>query len=153
MIASVPRRRSWLWLQGLACGAALSIATAPAILAAVLLAPGLLVYATEKTPGKPVGESMLLLGLATSFMPIRILWENGHSLEACIDLLSDPSRIGVSWLGAGGAWLMTELTQIVGREFYEVAAKRRIAALQRERTELEEEWGSLEPKGSTAQRG
>jgi hypothetical protein len=153
MIASVPRRRSWLWLQGLACGAALSIATAPAILAAVLLAPGLLVYATEKTPGKPVGESMLLLGLATSFMPIRILWENGHSLEACIDLLSDPSRIGVSWLAAGGAWLMTELTQIVGREFYEVAAKRRIAALQRERTELEEEWGSLEPKGSAAQRG
>ncbi len=55
MSASVPRRRSWLWLQGLACGAALSIATAPAILAAVLLAPALLVHATEKTPGKPVG--------------------------------------------------------------------------------------------------
>jgi hypothetical protein len=153
MSATVRRRRSWLWLQGLACGAALSIATAPVILAGVLLAPGLLVHATEKTPGKPVGESMLLLGLATVFMPIRILWENGHSLQACIDLLSDPARIGVSWLAAGAGWLMTELTQILGREYYEVAAKRRIASLRRERTELEEEWGSLDPKGSAAHRG
>ncbi len=96
---------------------------------------------------------MLLLGLATAFMPIRILWENGHTLQACIDLLSDPARIGVSWLAAGAGWLMTELTQIIGREFYEVAAKRRIAALRRERAELEEEWGPLEPKGSAAGRG
>ncbi len=154
MSVTVPRRRSWLWLQGLACGAALSIATAPVILAGVLLAPGLLVYATETTPGKPVGESMLLLGLATVFMPVRILWENGHSLDACIDLLSDPSRIGVPWLAAGAGWLMTELTQVLGREYYEVAAKRRIAALRRERTELEEEWGSLDAtKGSAARRG
>ena len=121
-------------------------------MAGVLLAPGLLIYITEDTPGKPVGESMLLLGLASAFMPIRLLWENGATLQACIDLLSDPAHICISWLAAGAGWLMTELTQLVGREFYEVAAKRRIAALRRERADLEEEWGSLEAASRSAAR-
>jgi hypothetical protein len=146
MSAAAPRRRSWLWLQGLLCGAALSIATGPAILLAVLLAPGLMSYAIERGDGKPVSETMLLLGAATCFMPLRILWEQGHSVDAALALLSDPARPGLSWVAAGAGWLMEEAAQIIARQSSELATKRRIAQLQKERAGLVAEWGSLEPK-------
>jgi hypothetical protein len=141
-----PRRRSWLWLQGLACGAALSIATGPALLLAVLLAPGLMSYAIERGDNKPVSETMLLLGVATCFMPLRILWDSGHGVDASIALLSDPARAGLSWVAAGAGWLMEEAAQIAARQYSDMATRRRIAQLQNERTSLVEEWGSLEPK-------
>jgi hypothetical protein len=141
--AVVPRRRSWLWLQGLACGAALSIATAPVILLVILLAPGLIVYAIEGGERKPLSSSMLLLGLATSFMPLRVLWDTGHSMEACVALLSDPTRVGFSWLAAGTGWLMEEGAQIISRQYSDLATRRRIAQLRAERAELVEEWGPL----------
>jgi hypothetical protein len=146
MSAVAPRRRSWLWLQGLACGAALSIATGPFILLAVLLAPGLVSYAIERGDSKPVSETMLLLGLATCFMPLRILWESGHSLDSCIALLSDPARTGLSWVAAGAGWLMEEAAQIIARHSSELGTRRLIAQLQKEKADLVAEWGSLEPK-------
>jgi hypothetical protein len=143
--AAVPRRRSWLWLQGLACGAALSIATGPVILMAVLMAPGLISYAIERGDSKPASETMLLLSLATCFMPIRILWESGHSFDACIALLSDPGRVGLSWTAAGAGWLMEEGAGIIARQSSDLATRRRIAQLQKEKADLVAEWGSLEP--------
>jgi hypothetical protein len=143
--AVLPRRRSWLWLQGLACGAALSVATGPVLLVIVLLAPGLAVYAIERNSAKPMASSMLLFGLATTFMPLRLLWEAGHGMEAGITMLSDPSRVGLAWVAAGIGWLLEESAQIVARQYSDIATRHRIAALQKERARLVEEWGSLEP--------
>jgi len=145
---AVTRRRSWLWLQGLVCGAALTLAPAIAVLALVLLAPGLFVYAIEETAGKPVGRAMLLLGAAASFGPLRTLWDSGNTLDGAINLISDPVHLGMAWVVAGSGWLFGELIQIVGREVLEVMARHRAAALRQERTRLEAEWGSLSQAGS-----
>ena len=140
-----PRRRSWLWLQGLVCGAALSFATAPALLVAGLLLPGLAGYAIERTPGKPISEAMLLFGVATVFMPLRLLWEGGHSMAACLTLIMDPWRLGLSWTAAAAGWFLAESAQMIAERYGELAARRDIAALRKERAELAAEWGPLEP--------
>jgi hypothetical protein len=146
MSEPVVQRRSWLWLQGLACGAALSFATGPAVLVGALLMPGIASYFFERTPGKPLSESMLLLGLATTFVPFRTLWEHGLSLDACLTLLAEPSHLGLSWLAAACGWMMGEAAQLAGRQLGEIAMRRRMTTLRRELAELIDEWGSLEPR-------
>jgi hypothetical protein len=146
MSVAVPRRRSWLWVQGLACGAALSIAPGPVILMAVLLAPGLVSYAIESGDSKPVSETMLLLSVATCFMPLRVLWESGHSLDASVALLCDPARTGLSWVAAGAGWLMEEAARFIAQQASDASTRRRVAQLQKERADLVTEWGSLDPK-------
>jgi hypothetical protein len=147
---TAPRRRSWLWLQGLVCGAALTLAPAIAMLTLVLLAPGLFVYAVEETSGKPVGRTMLLLGAAASFGPLRTLWDAGNSLDGAVALVSDPVHLGFAWVVAGAGWLFGEMIQIVGREVLEVMARHRAATLRQERARLEAEWGSLSSQAGSA---
>jgi hypothetical protein len=154
MSAVIPRRRSWLWMQGLACGAALAIATAPVILVAILLAPAVVGYMTEPTPGRPRSETMLLLGGATIFGPLRTLWATGHSMEACMALLGDPRYVVISWLAGASGWLLEEAAQIIARQISDLSTRQRIARLERERAELVAEWGPLveAPPSSTVAR-
>ncbi len=147
--ATVIRRRSWLWLQGLVCGAVMALVPATAVVALVLLAPGLIGYALEETAGKPVSRTMLLLGAAATFAPLRGLWDAGNTLDAAMATITDPVRLGMAWVAAGTGWMLSELTQLVGREVLEVLARHRAAALRQERAALEAEWGSLSPPGST----
>lgn len=144
MTTLAPRRRSWLWLQGLACGGAISVATAPVILVAVLLAPGLVSYAVEQRPGKPVSETMMMLGIATIFMPLRTFWEYGHSFDAATAILTNPTYLGLSWTAACAGWLAEMIGQIIAVQASELSSRRHVAALTREREQLVEEWGSLE---------
>ncbi len=145
---AMPRRRSWLWLQGLACGAVMALMPAVAILGLVLLAPGLLVYALEEAPGKPMGRTMLLLGAAASFGQIRVLWDAGNTLDTALTILSDPIHPGTAWIAAGAGWMVSELIQMGGGEVLEVLARHRATALRQERARLEEEWGTLSAPGS-----
>lgn len=153
MSEAMPRRRSWLWLQGLACGAALSVATAPALLVAVLLAPGLAAYMAERTPAKPTSEPMLVLGAATVFAPLRDLWEHGHTLGACLDMLANPTHIALSWSVAAGAWLMGQVGVLGAWQISQMTARHRTEALRREREALVAEWGTLDPQKAAAPRG
>ncbi len=146
--AAVTRRRPWLWLQGLICGAVMALVPATAVMGLALLAPGLVAYALEETAGRPVSRSMLLLGAAAAFAPLRTLWDAGNTLEAAMSIVTDPVRLGMAWVAAGVGWMLSELTQLVGREVLEVLARHRAATLQQERAALEAEWGSLSPPGS-----
>ena len=145
MSAAAPQRRSWLWLQGLACGAAVALAPGPALLVAVLLAPALVAYGFERTPGKPRSEPMLILSSAACFEPMRELWSTGRTIEASFALLSEPRHIAWAWLAAAAAWLIGEVVQLVSREFGEITVRRRVAALRQERDALTAEWGPLDP--------
>ena len=155
MSGAALRPRSWLWLQGLACGTALAVAPGPVALLGVLLAPGLVAYLVEARPGKPVSEAMLLLGAATVFTPLRLLWEGGLTIVASIDLLEEPARVVLSWTAAAAAaaWLAGQLARIMARELSEARAKRHMASLRRERAGLVAEWGALEPQKPAVRHG
>ncbi len=66
-------RRSWLWLQGLACGALACLATATALLLVALLAPGLIMWTLDKEVGKANARAMLLCGIAFGFPSLQEL--------------------------------------------------------------------------------
>jgi hypothetical protein len=142
---TVRRRRSWLWLQGLACGAALSVATGPVLMMGVLLAPALMAYAIERNPAKPAATTMLLFSAATTFTPLRDLWQGGQSIEGGLLMLGDPMRAGLAWVAAGTGWLLEEMAQAIAGQYSDIKTRHRIAALNKERAALVEEWGSFEP--------
>ena len=62
--ATQPRRqRSFVWLQGLLCGALATLATPTALLLGVLLAPALLAIALDQDAGRPRARSIALFSM------------------------------------------------------------------------------------------
>ena len=123
------RAGSTLWIQGLVCGAVAAFATPTALLAVVLLAPGLAGLAAERTQGRPVGRGMLLCGLAASVTPIRALWEDGHTLSGSLVLALDPPTVGLAWAAAGAGWLLSQLAPVVIRIALDAGSLSRAARL------------------------
>jgi hypothetical protein len=71
--ATQPRQHSWVWLQGLLCGALATIATPTAVLLGVLLGPALLAMLLDREPGRPTGRSVALFAMAASVAPLKTL--------------------------------------------------------------------------------
>ena len=137
---SSPPRRSWFWLQGLVCGVAAAAAPGTALMLAVLLGPGLAMYATAQGPGRAVARAMIMMGAASVFMPLRLLWEQGGSLDVALELLSDPTRPLLSWTANGAGWLIGQATELVTQFFLDAQANRQLHAFKEEREELATEW-------------
>jgi hypothetical protein len=106
----------------------------------ILLCPALAFYVTETTKGRPVGRIMLLMGSTAVFLPLRLQWEHGNSLGSAMDILSDPSRPLLAWVACGAGWMVCELVQVCARYVLAAQARRETEGLQREKTELAEEW-------------
>jgi hypothetical protein len=135
------RQHSLIWLQGLLCGAVVTLATPTALLLGVLLGPGLLVLLFDRQPGSPVARCVLLCAMAASVDPLQTLWTTGHSLATASALLSDLRTVGVSWSAAGAGWLMAEAFPLAIRAVMEVLGRSRSVRLRAERARLVEEWG------------
>ena len=138
-------RRSWFWLQGMMCGVAAAVVPGTAALLVVLLAPGLAMCATERAPGKPMGRAMLLMGAASTFMPLRQLWEQGGSLEAALTILGDPANPLLSWAASGVGWLAGQVAEMTTRFVLNAQAAQRLRALNQEREALRIEWMDGKP--------
>jgi len=141
-MTSTPRR-SWLWLQGLVCGALACLATPIALLLAVLLAPGIGVWVLETETGKPNARAMLLCGVAFSFPVLQELWLRGHTIAVCLDQLQGPGALAWAWAGSCAGWLLREGAWIVSKLASEAAEQRKVSTLKAERIALEAEWGVI----------
>jgi hypothetical protein len=140
--AAVPARRgSGLWLQGMACGALVTLATPTALVGGVLLLPTIIVYFVDRTEGRPTLRAVLLFGLAASVRPLLALWSGGHSMELGLSLLSDPATTVLAWSAQGGGWLLAQFVPLLMRLILEAQARIEIARLRGERQRLAEEWG------------
>lgn len=92
--ATQPRRqRSFVWLQGLLCGALATLATPTALLLGVLLAPALLAIALDQDPGRPRARSIALFSMAASVGPLRTPLDLG-SQSVHSDRIADRSKGG-----------------------------------------------------------
>src|SRR5574340_1529437 len=99
-----PPERSHAWLQGLLCGIAATVVPGPALLAGLLLAPGLLALLFDQSSGKPMARAVLLCGLAAAVPSLAALWHQGASIGAAFTLLGDPSVLGAAWACGAGGW-------------------------------------------------
>jgi len=138
---AAPARRSFAWLQGLACGALATLATPEAVLLCVLLAPGILSLLLDREPGKPVARTVLLFGLAFSVEPVRTLWLGSMSMAEAAHLLSDLSVTGLAWAAAAGGWLLAELAPLVVGLVLDLRSRSQAAALRKLRAQHAEAWG------------
>jgi hypothetical protein len=134
-----------MWLQGLACGALAALAPGMALLAGMLLAPGLLALFLDRQPGKPVARAVILFALAACVTPLRAAWDSGQGPDAAVAQLSDLRVIGTVWSAAGAGWLLTQLTPVVIAMALEAASMARASRLRAERDRLAEEWGLEAP--------
>lgn len=137
---------SLLWLAGLACGALVTLATPTAVVAGILLAPGLLSVILDQSPGKPTARSVMLFGLAATVQPLAVLWRTGHHLGTALDLAGDSTVLATAWAAQGGAWLLCELTPLIITLTMEAVSRSRAASLRTARAAFEEQWG-LPPEG------
>ncbi len=138
----------WFWLQGLVCGGMLATVPGTAIFMVVLLAPAIIGYAMDNASGKPHFRVIVLLGTASAFAPLLLLWKHSGSLEAALDLLSDPVRPLLSWFCCGAGWLLTELAQMTAKLTITGRHTRTMKSLEAERDGLVEEWLDAKPPRS-----
>lgn len=132
---------SLIWLQGLLCGAVVTLATPSALLAAALLAPAVLAYRLDRQPGRPIARAILVCALAGMVHPLRALWAGGHSMPLALAMLGNAWTWLPAWAAAGGGWLLAELAPLGLRAVLELLAVTRAAQLRAQRARLETEWG------------
>jgi hypothetical protein len=108
------RQHSLVWLQGLLCGAVVTLAKA---------------------------RSIVLCSMAASVGPLHTLWATGHTMATATALSGDMRIIGMAWSAAAGGWLLAEICPILVRAVLEALSLSRAARLRAERTRLAEDWG------------
>jgi hypothetical protein len=136
-----PRQHSLVWLQGLLCGAMVTLATPTALLLGVLLCPAVLALVLDRQPGRPKARGVALFNMAAAVDPLRTLWMSGHSMSNASALLGDMRILGTAWSAAAAGWLLAELAPIAVRAVLDVLSVARVARLRAERTRLAQEWG------------
>lgn len=141
--------RSFVWVQGLLCGALATLATPLAVLLAFLLAPGIIASFLDRSPGRPVARAVLLFGAAASVAPAKQLWEGGMSMPACIQIMTDPIVFGTAWAAAAAGWMVAEVAPIIVEIALTSARKLRAAKLEETRVKFSEEWGLQTEKPDT----
>jgi hypothetical protein len=142
--AAAPPRRgggSGRWLQGLVCGALVTLATPTALLGGVLLLPTIMVYLFDSADGRATMRAVLLFGLAGSVRPFLALWTGGHTLDTSMSLLSDLAVPVLAWSAQGAGWLLAQAIPLLVRMALEAQTRVELIRLRAERTKLVEAWG------------
>jgi len=133
--------RSVVWLSGLACGVLAAIVPGIAIVAAGLLAPGVVALRLDREPGRPVARTVLTCGLAGCVHPVTTLWNTGQSFATAIAIVADPTTVGIAWGAAAAGWLLTQIAPLAVRVGLEAVALGRSTRLRAARSRIAEAWG------------
>jgi hypothetical protein len=131
---------SFLWLQGLVCGAVLTFATPVALLLCILMAPGLAAAIFDSAPQRAMTRAVCLGCLAFTLGPVWRLILDGSGMTKAVDLALDPAIIGPAWLAGACGWALCEVLPVFLRIMADMRAAARVAALQKEEAELRELW-------------
>lgn len=138
--ASPAPRNRIVWLQGMACGAVLMLATSSAVLAVIVLLPSLMAVIADPVPGRPSARAVLLFGLAAASPAFAALWRGNHDVAAALSLASEFTVLARCWSVQAAAWLLTQVLPLLIRLALEANAALQSAQLERLRQAHEAEW-------------
>jgi hypothetical protein len=128
-------------LLGLAAGGLIAVAPDIALPAAVLLAPGLVAFMFDPTPGRAVARAMLLFQAAASFQPLSDAWSRCDGVESCMDTVVNARAVLMVWSMAAVAWVLTQTLPLGLKLLSDYRVRARRAALEARRDRLVEDWG------------
>jgi hypothetical protein len=128
-------------LLGLIGGGLIALAPDIAVPAGILLAPGLVAFLFDPTPGHAVARAMLLFQAAATVRPLDDAWFRCEGLHACMDALAQPRQILTIWTMAALAWLITQILPVGLKLLSDYRVRSRRAALEARREKLVSEWG------------
>lgn len=148
MAAGTKSRFNPVWLQGLACGAVVALATPTALLLALMLVPTGMAFLLDPRPERPAARPVLLFGLAATLPSLLVLWRGGHSIDLAFSLCTDVSVLGVAWASQAAGWLLAEIAPLCTRLALDARSAARTAKLRAARARFEADWGIPPPEGS-----
>ena len=128
-------------LQGLACGAVVTLATPSAVLGGLLLAPGVGALLLDREPGRPAARVALLCGAAMAAAPVAALWQAGLGVGAAVTAASDMTVLAGCWAAQGAGWLLAQVAPVLLRLILDAHARTTMARLRAERARYEADWG------------
>ena len=138
--AAPAAKGSMLWIQGLACGALLTFATPTALVLATLLAPAFACTLGEKRAAQGSGRAVALCCAAASLSPVWRLWMLNDSMDAALDLLSNPFILVPAWGAGACAWALCQVMPVILRTIWDAQETARARAIQSELARTREEW-------------
>lgn len=139
--AHAGRMSLWFWTFG---AAVMVLAAAPtAVLLGILLAPGVAVWALDRSPERGLARIVLLFGLAGVLRPLVHLWTGNAGWGAAITLASDSGVLAMAWGGQVLGGLLAEVGPSIMNIVLERKFRLQVAHLEAARSILETEWGVL----------
>ncbi len=132
------------WVQGLVLGALAVAAPGLAVLAAVLLLPGLIAVVAAGPGWRAQARALLLAGLALSLGPMVGLWRNGAGIRAALALLGQGSTLPLAWGAAGVAWLLAEAVPLLLAAAMEARVAADLTKVRDEHAALAADWTAPE---------
>jgi hypothetical protein len=132
---------STVWLQGLACGAVVALATPMAVLGGLLMVPSFGALLLERRSARLAARVALLCGAAAAAAPLATLWQSGLGVAGAVAAASDPAVLAGCWAAQAGGWLLAQLAPLLMRLVLDARAAATAARLRAERARYEAEWG------------
>ena len=135
-----------VWLQGLLCGAMVTLATPTALLLGVLLGPALLAIAAGSRTGTTARTQHRAVqhggGGRSAADAVDGRPQHGRRRPHCWAICRSSAT---AWSAAAGGWLLAEVMPIAVRAALEALSIARAARLRAERSKLVEAWGLESP--------
>ncbi len=128
------------WAQGLLLGALAVAAPGLAVLAGVLLLPGLVAVAVAGPGWRAEARCVLLAGVATSIAPMLSLWRAGAGMDGAVGVLGGGNALPLAWGAAGLAWLLAEAAPLALAAVMEARIATQLAKLRDEHAALAADW-------------
>ncbi len=134
------RRGSALWIQGLACGAALTFAAPTVLLLGILLAPALVCLLVQPRIERGLLRAVAVACTASSLSPVWHLWLAGDRFEQALAGLSDPFVLLLAWGAGASAWALCQVIPVVLRGSWDMQTASRVRTMETELKTLNERW-------------
>jgi len=136
-----PAGGSISWLSGLICGLALTFATAPALLAGILMLPAVVALLCEHTSGRPVTLAVALMCACFTLGPVWQVFFGGNSFAVLLEQANNPMTFCGAWLAGACGWAMCEILPVVINVAADLRAAKAAAKLREDLKKEQEEWG------------
>lgn len=126
---------------GLAAGGLIALSPDIAMPLLVLLLPGLLALAIDRTPGCAVARAILLFQATASLGPVLDAWNRCAGVDGCMSDLASTRSVALVWLAGGAAWTTTQMIPLGLRLLDDRRLAKRRESLVARREELAAQWG------------